>query len=796
MKRRIIGLLVMILLLPGVASAQGGGDLPFDAPVEATLSAGETHTYTFRSEGTDSITVRMMAAALDPVLVLYDPVGNLLAFNDDTEGETDAALVSVRLPMAGVYTLVARSYGNRGAGAYTLRAISRRAETLDGSAPLDVGETIDAELFTVGQTDRWLFDGQAGQVISVRMDAERGTRLDPLLELLAAEGTVLAYSDDDGGDKNSLINGFELPEDGQYVIVARSWGNATIGAYTLALAEGVLATDQAITVPYSPGGMASETQGAADAVPRNDAGPIAVGDEALGVLAQGIADVWTLELPAPLVLDLALVAVEGAFDPRLVLEDDAGDVLAENDDAGAGLDSALRGVALEAGRYTLVVRSYADVGQGAYVLAVRAFSEPEVNTGPVMVGSPQSATLAPGAEDRWTLEVDAGDVITVAVYAGANAFDSVLRVFGPDGLEVVSDDDSGPYYNPMLIGWTVPETGTYTLAIRGYDPAMGGDYEIVVVPGAAFVVPGAWRQGELAFDTPTDVTFEDGTAHLWTFTVPQDQDLALEYAGGVVIELRGVDGSPVPVFEPGERMRLEPGADYDLFVYGPVGRDYSLELRRLDPPAVNAGSIAVDDTRTATLAVGAADRWTFEGTFGQLVSLSLVALDGAFDPLLAVVDANGVVVVQDDDGGLLRNSAIVGLRLPAEGTYTALVRAYDDRSGGTYALTLQEGGSLIIPEAWQQGPLEQARPVQGMLAARQPAHVWTFTATSGQVVTLAYDAPLAIEIVSEDGDTEGMVASGTPVILNHPGTFNVVVSRVTGAPLDDVLEYDITLTLE
>ncbi|GAB4572287.1 MAG: hypothetical protein Kow0077_11300 [Anaerolineae bacterium] len=253
--KMLAGLAFGLVMLAGSSVlAQGGGELRFGQPIDAALPVGAAHAYTFRSEGQDALTVRMTARTdgLDPVLVLFGPQGELLAFNDDaTPGQRDAALENVPLLSEGVYTLVARSYGRRSGGEYRLEATTRRTETLDGTAPLAIGETVEAELFVVGQVDRWVFEGQAGQVISARMDAARGSQLDPLLELLAADGTILTYSDDEGGDKNSLINGFTLPVDGPYVLVARAWGNLSSGEYTLQLAEGVLAPDLPLATPYT-----------------------------------------------------------------------------------------------------------------------------------------------------------------------------------------------------------------------------------------------------------------------------------------------------------------------------------------------------------------------------------------------------------------------------------------------------------------------------------------------------------------------------------------------------------------
>ena len=258
--RRIgVGLALAVAgLLLGAPSilAQGGGTLPFDAPVEARLADGATHTYTFRSAGSETLNVEMQAmpedgVTLDPVLALYGPDGRLVAFNDDQPTANargrDAALVDVPLVESGVYTLVARSYGKRGAGAYRLTASREPLLSLDGSAPIALGESIQAEIFVAGQVDRWTFQGEAGQTVRIGMRHAAGSQLDPLLELLGPDGTTLTTSDDDGGDVDSLIAAFTLPLDGPYVIVARGWGSLSVGEYELTL--------EAVEVTPTPSGV-------------------------------------------------------------------------------------------------------------------------------------------------------------------------------------------------------------------------------------------------------------------------------------------------------------------------------------------------------------------------------------------------------------------------------------------------------------------------------------------------------------------------------------------------------------
>jgi len=362
-------------LLPAApATAQGGGPLTFGQPIEAVLPPGATHAYTFRSAGEDRISARMTAAdpALDPVLVLFDPAGALIAFSDDVApGQRDAALIDVPLTAPGVYTLAARSYGNRGGGAYTLEASSRRAEAVAASAPIAIGQTAAGEILAAGQVDRWLFEGAAGQVVSIAMDAAPGSALDPLVELLRADGSLLAYSDDDGGGRNSLISGYTLPAGGPYVIAARAWGHASLGAYTLRLVEGTLEP-----APVSAGTPTPSPAPPEDLPPVSQTGRIAPGETVSGVLPAGTMHVWTLATGRPLRIDVLLGGIDGTLDTLLEVVGPDGALLARDDDSGGGVSSRVTLTLPAAGTYSLRVRAYLAAGEGAYRLSVRQAEGP------------------------------------------------------------------------------------------------------------------------------------------------------------------------------------------------------------------------------------------------------------------------------------------------------------------------------------------------------------------------------------------------------------------------------------
>jgi uncharacterized protein YfaP (DUF2135 family) len=87
--------------------------------------------------------------------------------------------------------------------------------------------------------DVYAFEGSAGDVITINMNATSGT-LDPLLYLVDSFGNLVAENDDavPGENINSLIANLALPASGRYIIIATHFGGrygGTTGTYSLSL---------------------------------------------------------------------------------------------------------------------------------------------------------------------------------------------------------------------------------------------------------------------------------------------------------------------------------------------------------------------------------------------------------------------------------------------------------------------------------------------------------------------------------------------------------------------------------
>ena len=86
------------------------------------VGVGERARFSLQLDGVTSISLLVSSMELDPVLRLYDAVGNLLAENDNRNQQSlDAALLDLRLPSDWLVFVEVGSRNDRGQGQFTLR---------------------------------------------------------------------------------------------------------------------------------------------------------------------------------------------------------------------------------------------------------------------------------------------------------------------------------------------------------------------------------------------------------------------------------------------------------------------------------------------------------------------------------------------------------------------------------------------------------------------------------------------------------------------------------------------------
>jgi hypothetical protein len=110
------------------------------------------------------------------------------------------------------------------------------AAAQDGT-PIRYGQAVSGTIDDDNPSDRYIFEGAAGDRVTVKMEAVSGD-LDSHLLLMDARNETLTSDDDGAGAHNALIAGFRLPDSGTYTLIASRAGErrgVTAGAYTLTL---------------------------------------------------------------------------------------------------------------------------------------------------------------------------------------------------------------------------------------------------------------------------------------------------------------------------------------------------------------------------------------------------------------------------------------------------------------------------------------------------------------------------------------------------------------------------------
>lgn len=103
----------------------------------------------------------------------------------------------------------------------------------DGGGVINFAQPVRGDLL-FGERDTWTFRGQAGQRISLLVEAETGAFLNPLLELRDPTNTPFMTDADSGVGDSAALLGVVLPTEGLYAVVV-SAAESTEGNYTLSL---------------------------------------------------------------------------------------------------------------------------------------------------------------------------------------------------------------------------------------------------------------------------------------------------------------------------------------------------------------------------------------------------------------------------------------------------------------------------------------------------------------------------------------------------------------------------------
>jgi hypothetical protein len=664
--------------------------------------------YTLLCYAGQRLEILMTSDVIDTYLVLQNPAGIRLAEDDDSAGNLDSRIVFTA-PIDGLYTIIATSYSLQ-EGPYELLVREYRPTALHFE-PLRFGRRVhgaltetDASRSDNRRVDGYAFEGQAGDRIRLRAAS---SVFDTYIYLLAPTGEVLAENDDaPRGGPNSELS-VELPATGEYRVLVTSTIHA-LGEYTV----------EVDVVRFTP------------IVDR----PFRLGEAVTGRLEAGdgtwssrgaYADGYTFEAQRGQHVEITMTSTE--LDSYLVLLDPDGMVIAENDDHGGSLDALISTRLASEGTHRILATSYS-LAEGTYLLRARELELRPLERAPLRVGQTVEAELSeddplrhfdPAHMDLYALELALGQRIIITMRS--DAFNSYLWVVAPSGEVLREDDDSGggldalveltaPYAGTYLVVATTYAglTGPYTLSVRDAHDVAATEWTELTLPQ---VVAGRLEYGDSiapltgAYRDNYRFTGEAGThVEIRANSLEVDAMLALIGPSGLLIAEDDDSGGGLNALI---NVILPESGVYRLIVtsFRPAIGSYELRLAPFAPAPVQIRPLALGDsvagelrpedqrsTRYGTLV----DAYRLRGTQGQRVRVDMTSV--LVDPYLLLIDPNGEVIAEDDDGGGGLNARLE-VTLPITGEYRILATsaAYGE---GAYQLSVSEAPAVVLPDAF------------------------------------------------------------------------------------------------
>ncbi len=314
--------------------------------------------------------------------------------------------------------------------------------------------------------DRYSFNGTAGQRVFITMG--QGTAaIDPYLYLIAPDGYFLAQDDDGNGGVSSRIptgtssGAITLPQTGVYILEATSFSRQQTGTYDITL------SDTSCNISASPGSFHFPSGG---------------GNSSINVTLTGCVNDNTYR-----------VAVE-PFTASWVVPEISN---AQNAVGSRSISFNVSGNSGSAGRraFIMVGAASSDFTGGLRIPITQSGTGPDCGNTPINFGQTLNGTLANEdchspvrgngfVADRYTFSASAGQRVTISTNAPVGNPDTFLTLLGPNGVVLLTDDDSGGDTNSRIPGGNRPLTlglaGTYTIEVTPFDTSGRGSYSVTL----------------------------------------------------------------------------------------------------------------------------------------------------------------------------------------------------------------------------------------------------------------------------------------------------------------------------
>lgn len=271
-------------------------------------------------------------------------------------------------------------------------------------------------------------------------------------------------------------------------------------------------------------------------------------------------------------------------------------------------------------------------------------------------------------------------------------------------------------------GSTIVVDYTTALGERAQQELLALEIAASVTYSPTLVAVDGDAQGALTIDGEVRGTVGDSFSHNWTLDATAGELFWIQIGENEDTHfLRAYDSEGAPAihdFAQSDELYLlasETGSyTINISSFSEEDVEYSLTATRVTPTSLQVGGTAEGTLNGETPLF-----YTFEGTAGQIVSITNA---GASTPTLKFLGPSGIPV---DDQYFFSSGAVSTRLLPFSGTYLLVVNGFEGDSGA-YTLALSEGAST---------PIAYGDSVEGNYPAEDTQY-YSFTGAKGDSVTI------------------------------------------------------------
>ncbi len=756
--------------------------------------------------GTQGDIVRVYAEAtsdnLDPMLLLYDPEGVLLAAGDDEQGSN--ARIDAELLVSGVYTVEVRRYGGAQgttSGNYVLSVTP--VYSAAASMPermMAYGSRVSGAADSTTPSDDWAFIGEQFDVISATVQFPVDDA--PLmLYLLDPAGNVLATGVRDGG--NMVIDSFTLPGSRLYVFEVRRPGDARTrySPYTLSL-------DLLSTTYQTP------VQG----------GILVPGEAVAGQFVQaGVPHAWFFDGTAGQSLSFSLNRLSGELAVDLLLvAPDGSSVFTSTLPADTVNSLSTPPVTLPLdGLYLLLITDNAQTPGTTYRLFVQptgAIDDSAQVIAPLQDKFGIISDVQP--RESWQFDARAGESVSLRVAALDGNLQPSLVLWDSTGRPVMEgiQDPAGDTTQVTLSNAFISQSGTYRVTVGRVGGAAGdttGSYRLMLRRRP--ISRRAVLAEDVAFETETIDYFAGPDPRLYAF-----QGLAGDV---VAVSARVLSGETVPSLSLENEMGMSLSAPvvtsddeasisaftlpengrYVVVLAGSHTGSYAFSVFRRTRE-LSDGGLMRNLGRGQTFAEGILDpaqptHWQFSGQTGEVLAFTVDTTNSGLRADVALYGPRGYITSAVEQPGS-RQTVIGPVRLPDDGGYVLVVGPWMGTIGGTtgrYSVRVEAPGPDVSGSTGGHIAVRNQAVIGGLIPT-DDQDTWTFDGKAGEIITvraerLPGNGSLRLTLVGPDGtelaasqpDSTRAGIEITSALIPESGLYSLVVKgQLSG---DETIEY-------